>query len=1153
MKTVSIATVLTIMRMASLHAALVVVLLGAVPGTAADKKGDIWKVNEHLARRVAAELQKTKILRRECDALTDVLGTLRDIEMYPVEATQLTDENILVLDKAIEKIEKDLRLVTEKIDGFDPRTSDALQIMREMVVDEPIESMFAAIEDGNLARIALMLDAKHEIDTLWQKTDSLIEVTRKLCGAGTTTRKGTVREEDEFFRIIRANLGMQNEEYLAKIKELKMQFLKRATRSQKNMMGQIDLQKIKMYLAASNIDMAETKCEDASALYQEDALLAEVMAMMVKVKLLKKEYVQALKLAEALPDEKPYDNVRMLYRMQCNYNLQNFDKVLADTVQLRSLAGVDRNFAIWLILESGLACKQTAGIERFVILSDNRERFAAHILHALSRVCVVNDDDSGALKILHQGTLLKVTAPEDRSAVKEMELMTAEVHFELKNYVKAGEIFYRLLKEPEMFERSLSGIVWCYMMSGQYEKAEMALKKLINQAPEHYSGAEGILTLSRRYYQKAKETWDRWGAVDRENVRIEGIIKKLNERKSADTAKVKQEEIGKAFGAVRSLQERLQREKLPSENDIRSYYENIEKLCLFVKQHYYTGTFQELSFTKSREAILDIIDSALAMLSQDGSTSKMYQEKIGEDELRMRIKKVSDEASLFSVIALIDKYRWEQELLIMKKKHVNRLSDGGSHVGKDSAALYIKQKMMDSLLNIEKSMKVLYVNEVEPRIRAMLKGNITSEDASYLWYQLGELYYQNENMEYSQVYEAYEVEHEHYEKKREQFRKGELHELSREPVVPRLDHGKSMNAYRQVLSSGPATEFAGGALYGLAWCFNDLGKFDSAFYYMDKLAGEYPDNPHSAQARMYCGEFYFDKGDLEKALASFHQVMKYPESEWFDEALYKVAWTQYRMSNPEKAISSFLALVDLGYGALGRSVLEKESMDYIAISFSEIDISGQKGLQRAVAFVKKLGDKQRGCQILHRLAQVYREQGRYEMSRKTYELILASYPDYEKNPKVEAELLAVQERDMAPVASLEQKYEYFSKYNRKAKWAIRQDDSTRNSADSVAMKMLYDAGIGFHQLALQGNSDSLYYRTISAYRDFINMYQKSPVANECHYNLAEIQFSLGNYYEAAEEFMAVSRRYPDSKYKETAAWNAIVASQNILKREQTGK
>jgi hypothetical protein len=44
-------------------------------------------------------------------------------------------------------------------------------------------------------------------------------------------------------------------------------------------------------------------------------------------------------------------------------------------------------------------------------------------------------------------------------------------------------------------------------------------------------------------------------------------------------------------------------------------------------------------------------------------------------------------------------------------------------------------------------------------------------------------------------------------------------------------------------------------------------------------------------------------------------------------------------------------------------------------------------------------------------------------------------------------------------------------------------------------------------------------------------------------------FSTGNYLAATEEYIAVSKLYPDSKYKENASWNAIVASQNFLKKE----
>jgi TolA-binding protein len=130
------------------------------------------------------------------------------------------------------------------------------------------------------------------------------------------------------------------------------------------------------------------------------------------------------------------------------------------------------------------------------------------------------------------------------------------------------------------------------------------------------------------------------------------------------------------------------------------------------------------------------------------------------------------------------------------------------------------------------------------------------------------------------------------------------------------------------------------------------------------------------------------------------------------------------------------------------------------------------------------------------------------------------------------------------------KLDFYRKYCRGSDWAKTQTDAeTILKADSLAENQLYDAAIGYHQMALQKNDTAAYTRALSVYTDFIRAYPKSGRTSECHYNLAEIEFSIGHYRRAAEEYIAVSRRYPDSKFRETAAWNAIVASQNLLKME----
>ena len=245
-----------------------------------------------------------------------------------------------------------------------------------------------------------------------------------------------------------------------------------------------------------------------------------------------------------------------------------------------------------------------------------------------------------------------------------------------------------------------------------------------------------------------------------------------------------------------------------------------------------------------------------------------------------------------------------------------------------------------------------------------------------------------------------------------------------------------------------------------------------------------------------------------------------------------------------------MPLVGLGENSPKRKpLLEKESMDYIAISFSETDMTGEKGLERATAFAKKLGDMERGCQILHRLANVYKDQGRLDMAKKTYRTLLKTYPQYSKNPFAEAELVAIMEKEIPVAESNRIKVNLYKEYNHNSEWAKAHSGPVLAQADSIAQKCLYEGAIGYHQIALQKSDSSSYNLALDTYREYITDYPTSLQTNECHYNLAEIQFSIGNYMEAADEYMAVSKRYPDSKYKETAAWNAIVASQNLLKQE----
>ena len=1121
------------------------------------EKKDIWHTKENLSLRLSAEWHKIGVLQRESGSIGDVLASMRDLELYPASLTGYDDDELVKFDKAVEGLEKRNRQIDERIAGFKGPLIDAIAIFRELVIGEPVESMFSTLEKANLKRITEMLDVKHRIDTLWLRTDSLLLITMHSMGMNSEKKASSGPIEDEFFSILKANLGMQAESYYSRLNSLKKHLIRKATAAQLAEIVQIERHHVNQYITEGKLSFAHRKITDAIERFENLTSIHDFYALLARIQFQEGAYREVLATLEKIPDNDRYNTAKILYRIQSLYALHEYDTILADTavIHRHNLQGSDRNLVLWIIIESALALHTTDQIIRFASLIDKGKPFGLHVLHALARSYLSEKDDTTALAILEQANRYKITTEDDRIAQQEISIAIAQIHYERGNYDKAIELFYRQINNNELFERALSGIAWCYLQSSRFDKAETALRKLINQAPDKSWGAEGILILARRYLQIASFTWKKHNFVTREKFRLNRILAHIDTLASSGSIR-KSTELNFARKEVAALLDRVSKEKLPDYETTAAYYEKIERLCAFINSHYYTGTFQEASFSKNRERILNTIDSVTMEIEQSKHIKYSTRMLSNAQQQRLRIKNIVDQAAVFSTISLIDRYRWEREYIDWRKNLLKPDAASSSSIeGKesvDSVPVSAKQPLktsMDSLLACEDSLHHRYSLILQKRIVQLLSANLDQNDACYLKYHLGELYYRTENDAYARAYEKYDKAAEQFQHDMELYRNGKMIEMPKEPLAPLLHHDKSMAMYRAAIASDSSSSFGAASHYSMAWCFNDLGKFDSAYAHMFIVASRFPNHPHAAQAWMFCGEYHFDKGNLKDALTAFYTVMKYPESEWFDEALYKVAWTQYRLSNPEKAISSFLALVDLGGGKFGHSLLEKESMDYIAISFSETDVSGQKGLDRAVAFARKLGDVQRGCQILHRLAQVFRDQGRHDMAKKTYAYILSSYPNYEQNPTIEAELLTVMERDASTEMSIDQKYAYFKKYHRQSAWAQRQPDSTRTFADSIASRMLYDAAISYHQLALQKNNDTLYHKALASYNDYISVYPRSPLANECHYNLAEIQFSLGNYRKAAEEYIAVSRRYPDSKYKETAAWNAIVASQNLLKLE----
>lgn len=1112
------------------------------------KNDTLWRTRENLALRFGSEFQKLNALKINLSSVSDIISEIRDFQLFPNELSGLDSNEIIRIDSILSSLEKSHSVLSKNLESLKPPLTSGIEILREMVTGVAIENMFDILEKGDMARINQMIEFKHQINDLWSKIDSLlayvmikIEITPLM----DTTIRNSVHHE--FFDIIQSALGNHLKLRYQRLELIKNHFVQNGSTEQVMEIYKIEKHRIKAMISKGNYFIAERKLESSIRRFSTKINIDDLHLLAFRTFFLENKYTEALENILKVSNKTSSD-LKKLYRIQSLYALKRYHDILDEIpdTDISKFKGNQKNLLIWIFIESSLATGISINYSDFGMAIAKNAPYSIHVIHSLSRAYLKNQDTTTAISVLNGAFNYKINSEIENLALKKIKISLAQLHYERGNYDIALSTFFQLLNDDKDYGNALFGILWCYIKLNQYDKAEITMHKLINQSPESLYAAKASLVMAENYLYYAETEWNKIKYLDREKNRLEELNNRMAEKLTSDTTLKYNEPFNVANSELSQLLLRLKNESQKGHEYFVAIYNKIFNICHFIIDHYNSGTYQEEILSKNRENILYYLDSLNYSIKNDNAESILQSDTLSDKAL---IKAVANDAEAFLIHSKFAFLKWQLEYLDREKNFIHQNTDSSD------SAISIAKLRIDSIIAKEDSTKQFFFFELTPLLNSFLKTNSNFADAAYFRYRLGELYYEHEITEYSQKFSRYEKELEAYLIMNDDYQNGKI---SKKPVPPdtvKLDHKNSISQFRYVIDNYSISPYCGASHYSLAWCYNDLEQVDSAITHMKKVVQDFPESPHAPQAWMYCGEFYFDRADLEQAANCYQAVMKYPESEWFDKALYKLAWSQYRQSNPHKAISSFLALVDLGENQPnGHSLLEKESLDYIAISFSETDIVGENGLVRANAFAKKLNRDNQGYQILHRLANVYRNQGRFDIAEKTYNIILNDYKNNPKNPVVESELVSVMENRLSPEKLDKLKVSFFEKYHSKGSWANTQTDSSVISeADSVANKFLYEAAISYHQLALQKGKSANYISALKTYRTFIDNYPLSPQTNECHYNLAEILFSTGDYYKAAEEYIAVSKLYHESKYRETAAWNAVVAAQNFLKEEQSGK
>ena len=474
----------------------------------------------------------------------------------------------------------------------------------------------------------------------------------------------------------------------------------------------------------------------------------------------------------------------------------------------------------------------------------------------------------------------------------------------------------------------------------------------------------------------------------------------------------------------------------------------------------------------------------------------------------------------------------------------------------------------DQLQAVERQRRLDAIEKFEEFLRKHPGRPKYTPDAMF---RLAELNFEKENDEYLQADERYQREMERYRSGRRPS----------PPEAPRRDYTETIDVFSKLIEEWPDYRLLDGAYYLLAYCHQQMGNPRKARDLFAELVVKRPKSEFVPEAWIRIGEYHFDRSDnpeeIKLARHAYQQSMKYEESKFFDKALYKLAWSHYRLDDFDEAIKQFKRLVeysDRKKAETGRSgsVLRAEAVKYIAVSLAEEDwdldrkVDDDFGLPRVKKYLGSGKTYER--EVLTELVDYLFEHTRYEVAEDVIRYSLNKYPNHPNNPKLHEKLIIAL---MRPPRQLDKAFEERRKlmdyYGPDSDWYAYQKRKGNEEAvdygDNLIRDNLIQAATWYHEQAqklkdearvkqdqaMLAKARKRYRKAAKAYKQFLERYPNDKDIYRWNFYYADSLYYSGQYQKAYKQYRVVRELdLRDNKFQADAAFNAVKSLEFRIKK-----
>lgn len=384
------------------------------------------------------------------------------------------------------------------------------------------------------------------------------------------------------------------------------------------------------------------------------------------------------------------------------------------------------------------------------------------------------------------------------------------------------------------------------------------------------------------------------------------------------------------------------------------------------------------------------------------------------------------------------------------------------------------------------------------------------------------------------------------------------HDTSRSE--PTKDYTNVIQIYEKIICDYPQSELLDDAMFSLAYIYEEMGEVDKATRLLSRLTGDFPTSRYVPDAYFRLAEFYLNPphNDIEKSIELYERILEFKDSPRYNEALYRLGWSYYRLNQYADAVFYFTLLADdaVRMKAAGRRQnyknlqLGEESIEYIGISFVEYG-----GAKKAVAYLKEIGGRDYGFKILKIIGDSYKiQQENYQLAIDTYQILLKLYPDDPQCPEIMESIVECYQWLRDDVLAYLTRDKLYETYKPGTDWWDKNESKTvRRIAHKITERSLRDNINLLYQKALAADDIDLFRQAAEDSKKYLKSFPGDTNSAQIHWNLAlTLDTKLSEYAAAFDEYMKISDLYWGSHYQRFAADNVIALARDAVAADSLG-